>query len=478
MWRRPGLAAVAACGACLASAVALGSAESAADLRLLLEEVVVTYVIDPVTGHKRLWPLDVADVLGVSAAVLGLIIAAGGGIGGGGMLVPIYVLVMGFQPKYAIPLSNFTVLGGAVTNVVMNYSKRHATADRSLVDWDLLLLMQPLTIAGALAGGFVNKLAPELLIVVLLVALLAVTSETTIRKGRSLYAKETAALRKAGELVALGDAAAKADADAEGEALLGGEAGAKPRLDEAEQVELDAILAEEREAAPAWKVGVLLGMCALIIAVNLAKGGGAFPSPLGIECGTGAFWAATLFMFASLVAIAFSVRAWLVARTAAKDRLGYVYAEGDFHWDARATLKYPGVCFFAGMCAGLFGIGGGIVNGPLMLQLGVPAGVAAATTATMILLTAVIAATTFLTFGLVQADYALRLFAVGVAATAVGQVGMSYVVQKSGRQSYVAFSIGAVVSISTVLMGFHGLVSLAYPDGGEPQPKGICLSGR
>lgn len=34
---------------------------------------------------------------------------------------------------------------------------RHPNADRPLVDWDLILIMEPLTIGGALAGGFVNK---------------------------------------------------------------------------------------------------------------------------------------------------------------------------------------------------------------------------------------------------------------------------------------------------------------------------------
>lgn len=44
--------------------------------------------------HKPLFPLDATDYAGVVCAALGLILASGGGIGGGGMLVPLYVLVM------------------------------------------------------------------------------------------------------------------------------------------------------------------------------------------------------------------------------------------------------------------------------------------------------------------------------------------------------------------------------------------------
>jgi hypothetical protein len=51
-------------------------------------------------NHPPLFPLSMADRLGFTLAIIGLMIAAGGGIGGGGILVPIYILVMGFSPKH------------------------------------------------------------------------------------------------------------------------------------------------------------------------------------------------------------------------------------------------------------------------------------------------------------------------------------------------------------------------------------------
>ncbi|CAN0529743.1 unnamed protein product [Ectocarpus sp. 8 AP-2014] len=109
--------------------------------------------------HKPLHPIDGWDVTGVGLACIGLMIAAAGGIGGGGILVPLYILVLGFDPKHAIPLSNITIFGGAITNTVLNLSKRHPAADRPLVDWDLILVMEPLTIGGALVGSFINKVS-------------------------------------------------------------------------------------------------------------------------------------------------------------------------------------------------------------------------------------------------------------------------------------------------------------------------------
>lgn len=107
--------------------------------------------------HKALTPLVIEDWIGLALAILGLMIAAGGGIGGGGILVPLYILVMGFSPKHAIPLSNVTIFGGSIANTILNIRKRHPDADRPLVDWDLILIMEPLTMAGAIVGSYLNK---------------------------------------------------------------------------------------------------------------------------------------------------------------------------------------------------------------------------------------------------------------------------------------------------------------------------------
>ena len=77
------------------------------------------------------------------------------------------------------------------------------------------------------------------------------------------------------------------------------------------------------------------------------------------------------------------VRAYLVRDFNAKQASGYVWTEGDVEWSRRNTLLFPALSSLAGLIAGMFGVGGGIVKGPLMLEMGVLPDVAAATSATM-----------------------------------------------------------------------------------------------
>ena len=121
-----------------------------------------------------------------------LLYSQGGGIGGGGVLVPLYILVMGFHPREAIPLANVTIFGGAIANTILNIPKRHPKADRPLIDFDLVMVMEPLTIAGAVIGAIINKLAPEWLITFCLIVTLAFTARKTWYKGFSTYEKEHA----------------------------------------------------------------------------------------------------------------------------------------------------------------------------------------------------------------------------------------------------------------------------------------------
>lgn len=148
------------------------------NFRLLLDEFV-----NKALTHKPVFPLDSNDYTGLFFIVIGLMIAAAGGIGGGGIIVPILIIIFNFEPKFAIPLSNFTILGCSIMNVTLNLSKRHPLADRPLVDWDLIMVMEPLTMAGAVFGAYLSKILPNWFLILSLMLVLGYTTEKTLNKG-------------------------------------------------------------------------------------------------------------------------------------------------------------------------------------------------------------------------------------------------------------------------------------------------------
>ena len=49
------------------------------------------------------------------------------------------------------------IVGGALANFLFNALRRHPYGDKPLIDWDLIMVMEPTTILGALFGSYINK---------------------------------------------------------------------------------------------------------------------------------------------------------------------------------------------------------------------------------------------------------------------------------------------------------------------------------
>ena len=197
--------------------------------------------------------------------------------------------------------------------------------------------------------------------------------------------------------------------------------------------EAKAMLEKERRSVPPGNVATLTALFAWLLVTGAVKD--------VVRCGSAAFWALTLSIAPLVAAVMAVVRRRLIGKQRLKAdvralcpalraappvssclmpspktcigraalcprrcepcdsrtrgtlgvatmQVGLVPEVGDINWTPRTTLTYPAACSCAGVIAGMFGVGGGIVKGPLMLHLGVLPEVAAATSATMILFTA------------------------------------------------------------------------------------------
>ena len=132
-------------------------------------------------------------MLGTVSAAICVLVSSTGGIGGGGLLVPLYTLLLGLG-KYAIPLSKATIFGASIANVAIQIRHRHPFANRPLIAFDIAAIFEPMTLAGTVLGVLLNAILPSALVTVLLVVLLAVTAQKTLAKGRALWEKESLAL--------------------------------------------------------------------------------------------------------------------------------------------------------------------------------------------------------------------------------------------------------------------------------------------
>lgn len=289
----------------------------------------------------------------------------------------------------------------------MNSQRRHPLADRPVIDWDLVLLMEPLTLAGTLVGTLLHRVLSGKLLAVLLVILLSVTAHATLTKAMRMYEAEKRYIRHL--------KAAQAEPPAGSPSRYGlGFGNSQPEMvlpnihtlqsmfssdssttaheggirqatgDEREEIlilnpdfrTLRTDLLEQEKVTPRSKIIALCCMFSVLICLNIMVGGGQFESPWNIHCGSISYWAIHALMIVFLVASAWMAQTYLIARHEIKDMVRFDYVHGDIKWDAKSSVIYPLVFVSAGLFAGLFGIGGGIVIVPLLLHSGVHPSVA------------------------------------------------------------------------------------------------------
>ena len=175
---------------------------------------------------------------------------------------------------------------------------------------------------------------------------------------------------------------------------------------------------------------LFLPLWILVLVLVILKGGGDF-HPLGLSTCSAGWWTLSLVTLPVCVVALLYYRCVVLDQNDRKDLSKTVGKElssvgahehHTIHWDRRNTLWYPLICSLAGLFAGLFGVGGGIVKGPLMLALNVDAQIAAATAATMIFFTSSTATVSFALFGDLEWSYAVPLFCLGILCTLLGQI--------------------------------------------------------
>jgi len=389
------------------------------------------------TGRMLCIPRDLAsqwnhrEVACTILIIITAMLSAAAGMGGGGVYVPLLLLLLGFSTKEAVPLSQAMIVGGAIVNVIMFCGERHPQyPHRPRIDYDVIMMMNPGLAAGVTIGVMCHLMSPQWLIVATLLVTLAITLQKSSIKGVAAWKKESKAL------------AAEAAANSQN-----GPSGGTNN--QSLQIKLADFPAFKQFAFDNTKPMVLIGGCwTTFFLLNLAK------AP---QCST-MYWLQLLGML--FLCLAFT----LAGASVIKSRnLEGESADGMLEWTPATLWQYPLLSVGAGFLGGFLGIGGGIIMGPMLLELGMCAEANQATTAMFVFLSSSLATVQFYVLDKTQPQFVFWFTTWVILATFIGQTGIDYMLRKYKRASLIILSIAGIVAGSLVMMSFIGL-SEVYND--------------
>jgi len=126
----------------------------------------------------------------------------------------------------------------------------------------------------------------------------------------------------------------------------------------------------------------------------------------------------------------------------------------DLKWTWKRIFLFQGLSLITGVLAAMFGLGGGTLNSPTLLELGLIPAQVPATSGLLILITSSVAIIQYLSLGKINVQYLVWFIFIGFIGGITGHLGIRYYIKKYRKQSLIVFLLGFMV--------FAGLVVLIY----------------
>jgi len=138
-----------------------------------------------------------------------------------------------------------------------------------------------------------------------------------------------------------------------------------------------------------------------------------------------------------------------------RKEIGFEYTSHDLHWNKKLIIKFPIYALISGIAAGMLGIGGGLILGPLLLGIGLHPIVSSATSNFLVLFISSSTALQFMLSGMMNYNYGLACVVMTSVGSLMGTLIIQRLVKKSGRSSLIIFILAGVLLIATIVIPLH-----------------------
>ena len=353
-----------------------------------------------------------------SIAVCSIAVVAG--IGGGGMLVPLFATLLEVPMPVAVSLSQATICGQSCLNMAVQLFRKHPESSvRPVINYQYLSLILPLSLAGTLLGSAFSKIVPDWLRIAMLFTLLTTVLHRVIERAKRQF---------------------RAD-----------------KIRTSEQVEMQKI--EERptrepqesfDQFPPYELGTSVLYFSVLLICNIIRSN-------DTECGS------TAYLLLFVIPVSILCCGYLHARS----RLLKVWADVSagavppdrltFHWNFKTTAVFPAIAVIAGSGATMLGIGGGLILSFVLFEAGLSPEEASASSGMATLLIATESAIHLYLQQQLPKDFGALFFFGGLLSAVVGQSIFIPFIKKNDWKFLIVAALGIIVGGSLIALTSYGI---------------------
>ena len=371
---------------------------------------------------------------------LSIFIAAGmsnaSGLGGGLLFIPVLLLIMNFYPHEAIPISKIVIFAGALTSFIQNTKVKRPGRNAKALNYNLVIVNAPNLLLGTVLGVTLNKILPNAIILFLLCLLLFFYSYKTFKTFLKLYREESS-----GELHSMSS-------------QFNTISHVNNDINNQEERPIEAELFKDQFLLRWDKLKYILIPFLIMAGLSLLR-----ESEIIFKCSS-LYWFLMFSFLIIVLAYDYFIINHIETEYSYRKIINFPYDEKDINWTKSTIIKLCCIGFIAGFVAGVIGIGGGVVLGPILLDLGIHPVVGTVTTNMLVLITSSSTTFQFILFKMLNIQYGIICIIFSALGSYCGTYLVNTYVKKTGKQSFIVLVLFCVVIISAAVLPLSSLLNI------------------
>jgi uncharacterized membrane protein YfcA len=360
------------------------------------------------------------------------------GLGGGLLFIPVLLLIMNFYPHEAIPISKIVIFAGAITSFIQNTKVKRPGRNSKALNYNLVIVNAPNLLLGTILGVTLNKILPNSLILFLLCMLLFFYSFKTFKTFLKIYREENS-----GELHSMSS-----------QFNTISQRSVNNDINQQEERPVESEIYKDRFLLRWDKLKYIIIPFLIMAGLSILR-----ESEIVSKC-SAIYWI-LMFSFLAIVLIYdYFIYNHIQTEYSYRKIIGFPYDDRDINWTNQTIIKLCFIGFLAGFIAGVIGIGGGVVLGPILLDLGLHPIVGTVTTNMLVLITSSSTTFQFILFKMLNIEYGIICIIFSALGSYCGTYLVNTYVKKTGKQSFIVLVLFCVVIISAIVLPLSSLINI------------------
>lgn len=384
--------------------------------------------------HKDLFPLDIHDISLFVSIFFVIILATISGIGGGGILIPLYMLIGEFDILNATALTVLTIVCNSFVKMIILFNKRNPKAiKRYLIDYTPILLIVPFDGNTSFIGLIISTIVPKWFIIISILIVLGFIFYKTLMKAIYQYKEEKTQKYKDNKLVYIDGISLYINHNQYNQTI---------------NLQYNGDTNKNRTIY-IFLLCISFGLITLFTSIKNM-----------FDSCSHMYYIIYSIQFVVMILWGVFIINFIVRDYNNKISTNFQLLENDIKWNYKTGFQYAIVSSITGLLSTYLGIGGGMILAPFMLHIGMTPEVVAATSSVTTFFSSVITTLQYLNANRIPKDYGIAIMILSIIYTLIALKITKFIMQKYKKRSFITITLSLLIGVSMLLLLINGLLDL------------------